>query len=81
MDELRKRYQHAYMIDTAKCLSKVGKMKPNGLFKIFGQFSKKNASETHKAMLRWANDQTLDLVKYTSTAFFKLGDSLAGLAT
>ena len=46
------------------------------MFEIFGQFFKKNASNTQKAMIRWAKDQTLNIVKYSSTAFLKSGDSL-----
>ena len=65
------------MIDTTKCVSKAGKIRPNGMFEIFGQFSKKNASNTRKAMTRWAKDQTLNIAKYSSTAFLKSGDSLA----
>ena len=64
------------MIDTMKCVSKAGKIKPNGLFEIFRQFSKKNPSNTRKAMIRWAKDQTLNLARFSSTAFLQSGDSL-----
>ena len=73
LEDLRKKY----MIDTTKCISKAGKIRPNGMFEIFGQFSKKNASNTLKTMTRWTKDQTLNIVKYSLTAFLKSGDSLA----
>ena len=66
-----------YMIDTMKCVSKAGKIRLNGMFEIFGQFSKKNASNTRKAMITWAKDQMLNIAKHSSTAFLKSGDSLA----
>ena len=76
LEDLRKKYSSDYMIDTMKCMSKAGKIRPNGMFKIFGQFSKKNASNTRKAMIRWAKDQMLNIAKYSLTAFLKSGDSL-----
>ena len=77
LEDLRKKYTSDYMIDTTKCMSKAGKIRPNGMFEIFGQFSKKYASNTRKAMIRWAKDQMLNIAKYSSTAFLKSGDSLA----
>ena len=76
LEELWKTYMNDYMIDTMKCVSKAGKIKPNGIFEIFGQFSKKNPSNTRKAMIRWAKDQTLNIARFSSTAFLQSGDSL-----
>ena len=77
LEELRKMYDKNYMIDTTKCISKSGKMKPNSVFEIFGQFSNKNPSNTRKAIIRWAKDQTLNLARFCSTAFLQSGDLFA----
>ena len=74
VDELRKTYAKNYMIDATICVSKSGKIKPNGIFEIFGLSSKKSPSNTCKAMIKWAKDETLNLARFCSTAFLQLGD-------
>ena len=76
LEELWKTYVNDYMIDTTKCVSKAGKIKPSGIFEIFGQFCKKNPSNTRKAMIRWAKDQTLNTARFSLMAFLQSGDSL-----
>ena len=53
-----------YMVNMTHCITKGGKLKPNGLFDIFSSYSHKNASQTRRYVMDWASDNTLKLTKF-----------------
>ena len=66
---LQDKYAGKYSIDTTRCINKHGRTITNGLFDIFGKFSKKNATETRKAMIDWIKTNIPEVKRYTSIAF------------
>ena len=69
INALEKKYTGKYAIDTTRCINKHGRTVTNGLFDIFGKFSKKNATETRQEMIRWIKDNMPEVKRYTSIAF------------
>ena len=66
---LQDKYTSKYTIDTTRCVNKHGRTVTNGLFDIFGKFSKKNAVDTRKAMIEWIKSNMPEVKQFTSIAF------------
>ena len=66
---LQDKYTGKYSIDTTRCINKHGRTVTNGLFDIFGKFSKKNAVDTRKAMVDWIKSNLPEVKRFTSIAF------------
>ena len=66
---LEDKYAGKYSIDTTRCINKHGRTVTNGLFDIFGKFSKKNAVDTRKAMVEWIKSNLPEVKRFTSIAF------------
>ena len=71
VSSLEKKYTGRYAIDTMRCINKHGRTITNGLFDIFGKFSKKSATETRQEMIKWIRDNMPEVKSYTSIAFRK----------
>ena len=67
--KLQDKYTGKYSVDTTRCINKHGRTITNGLFDIFGKFSKKNAADTRKAMIDWIKTNLPEVKRYTSIAF------------
>ena len=66
---LEDKYTGKYTIDTTRCINKHSRTVTNGLFDIFGKFSKKNAIDTRKGMIEWIRTNLPEVKRYTSIAF------------
>ena len=69
VNSLQDKYTGKYSIDTTQCINKHGRTVTNGLFDIFGKFSKKNAVDTRKAMIDWIKSNLPEVKWFTSIAF------------